>query len=127
MNLRGLVVRPSSVVAMALAAGFCLGTTAARAQGPGTGGDEDLPKIRITPAGGDLFRLALPKATGDGDAARMALDTATRDLDISGIFHLLDPDSFPADLQNEGLGFSSALWSQVGAQGVAKLKATRTG
>jgi len=126
MNLRGLVVRTSLMVGIALAAGWGLDTSPVRAQGPGTG-DEDLPKIRITPAGGDLFRLALPRAVGDGEAARLALETETRDLDISGIFHLLDPESFPADLQNEGLGFSSALWSQVGAQGVAKIKATRTG
>jgi len=70
------------------------------------GGDEDLPKIRITPSGGDLFRLALPRRSGDGDLTGGALEAETRDLDISGIFHLLDPDSFPADLQNEGLGFS---------------------
>jgi TolB protein len=100
---------------------------AARAQAPAAGGaasSDDLPTIRITPAGTDLFRLALPRAVGDGDTAG-ALDTETRDLDISGIFHLLDPASFPADLQKEGMGFSSALWSQVGAQGVAKIKVGR--
>jgi len=112
-----------------------VGGAPARAQGPSQagapagatpGGDDDLPKIRITPAGGDLFRLALPKAIGDGEFARSAGDTETRDLDVSGIFHLLDPDSFPADLQKEGISFSSALWSQVGAQGVAKMQVTRT-
>jgi len=126
MNLRGLAVRTCLVVGVVVGC-WSLGATPARAQAPAPGVDEDLPKIRITPAGGDLFRLALPKAVGDGEVARLALETETRDLDISGFFHLLDPDSFPADLQNEGLGFSSALWSQVGAQGVAKIKATRTG
>jgi len=113
---------------------LAVGTTllaggAAHAQAPaGTGaaaGSDDLPTIRITPSGTDLFRLALPKAVGDGDTGA-ALDTETRDLDISGIFHLLDPTSFPADLQKEGMGFSSALWSQVGAQGVAKMKVGHT-
>ena len=42
-----------------------------------------------------------------------------------GLFNLLNPASFPPDLQREGLGFSSALWSQVGAQGVVKLQVTR--
>ncbi len=112
----------------ALAVFALLASGGARAQSPAAAGgaaaSDDLPTIRITPAGTDLFRLALPKAVGDGDTAG-ALDTETRDLDISGIFHLLDPASFPADLQKEGMGFSSALWSQVGAQGVAKIKVGR--
>jgi TolB protein len=112
--------------ALVVVLGLSIGAGVARAQ-PTAPGDEDLPKIRITPGGGDLFRLALPRADGDGELARVALDTEDRDLDISGIFHVLDPTSFPADLQNEGLGFSSALWSQVGAQGVAKMKVTRGG
>src|SRR5262249_3762055 len=33
-----------------------------------------------------------------------------------------DPASFPQQLQSEGLDFSSALWSQVGAQAVVKMK-----
>jgi len=106
----------------ALAAAILLAGGVARAQAPAAGaGSDDLPTIRITPSGTDQFRLALPKAVGEGDTAA-ALETETRDLDISGIFHLLDPASFPADLQNEGMSFSSALWSQVGAQGVAKIK-----
>ena len=46
----------------------------------------------------------------------------SKDMDITGLFQLLDPASFPAQLQSEGLGFSSALWSQVGAQAVIKMK-----
>ncbi len=121
MKLRLFVAAMTVVMAGGAA---LLAGGAARAQAPAAGGtadSDDLPTIRITPAGTDLFRLALPKAVGDGDTAG-ALDTETRDLDISGIFHLLDPASFPADLQKEGMGFSSALWSQVGAQGVAKIK-----
>ncbi|HET6283837.1 MAG TPA: hypothetical protein VFH73_22980 [Polyangia bacterium] len=89
--------------------------------------EEELPHIRITDPGRDLFRLALPNAEGEGDLGRQATETISRDLDIMGMFRLLDPTSFPAQLQSEGLGFSSALWSQVGAQGVAKMKSTRTG
>jgi TolB protein len=46
----------------------------------------------------------------------------SKDLDITGIFQVLDPSSFPAQLQSEGLSFSSALWSQVGAQAVVKMR-----
>jgi TolB protein len=104
------------------------GTTARGDQsGGGAGGDEDLPHLRMTDPNRSLFRLALPRVEGDADLARVALDAVNRDLDIAGIFRILDPTSFPEDLQSEGLGFSSALWSQVGAQGVAKLKIVHAG
>jgi TolB protein len=112
--------------ALCAAVGAGVWAAPARAQQP-TAGDEDLPHIRITDPGRDLFRLALPRAEGESDLARSALETETRDLDIAGIFRLLDPNSFPQELQAEGSGFSSALWSQVGAQGVAKLKVGRSG
>jgi TolB protein len=120
----GLVV--ATVLATAVVSVLCLTSSPARAQ-TATGSDDDLPRIRIVPSGGDLFRLAVPRVEGEGEPGRAALDTETRDFDIAGIFHLLDPTSFPAELQSEGLGFSSALWSQVGAQGVTKMKVTRTG
>jgi hypothetical protein len=41
---------------------------------------------------------------------------------VVGLFRVLDPTSFPQQLQ-EAQGFSSALWSQVGAQAVVKMKA----
>jgi len=86
---------------------------------------EDLPQITITDPNRDLFRLGLPAAVGDGDLAAAATDIERRDLDLVGLFRVLNPESFPDSLIKEGLGFSSDLWSQVGAQGVAKLRATR--
>jgi hypothetical protein len=44
-------------------------------------------------------------------------------LDLVGLFRVLDPASFPDSLVKEGMGFSADLWSQMGAQGVAKLRA----
>jgi len=120
-----VVVRLATAMAAALAV-IALALAGAHAQAQ-AGGDEDLPHIRITDPGRDLFRMALPKIEGEADLAREALDAENRDLDIVGIFRILDPASFPAQLQAEGLGFSSALWSQVGAQGVTKLKVGRAG
>jgi TolB protein len=88
---------------------------------------DDLPQITITDPNRDLFRLALPTAVGDADLAGLATDVERRDLDLVGLFRVLDPKSFPESLIKEGLGFSSDLWSQVGAQGVAKLRAAREG
>lgn len=89
--------------------------------------EEDLPQITITDPNRDLFRLGLPNAVGDSDLAGQAADIERRDLDLVGLFRLLDPASFPDSLIKEGLGFSSDYWSQVGAQGVAKLRASRDG
>ena len=88
---------------------------------------EDLPQITISDPNRDLFRLGLPSAVGDGDLAAQAVEIERRDLDLVGLFRLLDPASFPESLIKEGLGFSSDYWSQVGAQGVAKLRAVREG
>jgi len=86
--------------------------------------DEDvLPTIVISDPNRDLFRLALPPATGSGGLAQAATDIERRDLDLVGLFRVLDPKSFPDMLVQEGMGFSSELWSQVGAQGVAKIRA----
>jgi len=88
---------------------------------------DDLPQITITDPNRDLFRLALPSAIGDADLAGTASDVERRDLDLVGLFRVLDPASFPDSLVKEGLGFSADLWSQMGAQGVAKLRVARDG
>jgi TolB protein len=112
----------SCFVAMAEVLG--VGTTAAVANAAPAAADEDLPAIRISGAGVDLLKLAVPRAEGDGESARAATETMSKDADISGLFQVLDPASFPQQLQAEGLTFSSALWSQVGAQAVVKMKAS---
>lgn len=86
--------------------------------------EEDLPVLKLSNAGVQMLKVAVPRAEGDGEAARTATETMSRDADVSGFFQVLDPASFPQQLQGEGLGFSSALWSQVGAQLVVKMKAT---
>jgi TolB protein len=95
-------------------------TGAARAETPA--GDEDLPAITLSGAGVQMLRLAVPRAEGDSGAA--AVETMSKDMDITGLFQVLDPASFPAQLQSEGMAFSSALWTQVGAQVVIKMKAS---
>jgi len=84
---------------------------------------EDLPQITITDPNRDLFRLGMPNAVGDGDLTGTAVEVERRDLDLIGLFRVLDPASFPDSLVKEGMGFSADLWSQMGAQGVAKLRA----
>src|SRR5436190_6475320 len=69
-----------------------------------------------------MLRLAVPRAEGDSGAT--AVELLSKDMDITGLFQLLDPASFPAQLHNEGMTFSSALWTQVGAQVVIKMRAS---
>jgi len=101
--------------------GGAAGTARAAAADPNAA-DEDLPAIRLTGASVELLKLGIPAAEGDAEGARAAAEALSHDMDITGLFQVLDPTSFPQALQTEGLGFSSALWSQVGAQAVVKMK-----
>src|SRR3954452_621106 len=87
---------------------------------------DELPRIVFSDPTRNLLKLAIPSAVGDGDV-RQATEFEHRDFEVMGLFNLLDPASFPPTLQNEGLGFSSALWSQVGAQAVSKIRIGRDG
>jgi len=97
-----------------------LAASTARAQAPQV---DELPRIAVIGGTRALLKLAVPNVVGD--LAREALEIEKRDFEVVGIFQLLDPVSFPPALQQEGMGFSSAQWSLVGAQGVVKLKAAR--
>lgn len=87
--------------------------------------DETLPQITITDPNRNLLRVAIPNAGGDGGLATEATSIARRNLQMVGLFQLLNPDSFPPALHTEGKGFSAALWGQVGAQAVVKLHAAK--
>jgi TolB protein len=110
------------LIAFFLAVALAVAAGPVRAQQPPP---DDLPRIRISGPERNLLRMAAPNAVGDGAVAGQATTIERRDLTIVGLFEVLNPASFPPDLQNEGLGFSSALWSQVAAQGVTKLKVSR--
>ncbi len=109
---------------LALAGLLCSGLLGGTALGQTPAAEEDLPILRLSNAGVQLLKLAVPRAEGEGESARVAADVMAKDADVSGLFQVLDPASFPSQLQAEGLAFSSALWTQVGAQGVVKMKAT---
>jgi TolB protein len=102
-------------VALGVAASLLSRGPSARAQAA----EEDLPMIRLSGAGVELMKLGVARVEGDAGGAG---ETLTKDMDVTGLFQLLDPASFPAQLQSEGLGFSSALWTQVGAQAVVKMR-----
>src|SRR3954452_21983604 len=126
-RLRSRLARPTTtslVFTAIFAAALTSGQDQAFGAGPTPSGDEDLPAVILSGAGVELLKIAIPRAEGDGESARTAAETMTKDADVSGLFQVLDPASFPQQLQAEGLAFSSALWTQVGAQAVVKMKAT---
>lgn len=114
--------RPRRLPVLLLGA-LAFAPAAARAQATG----EALPRIRITDPNRDLLRLAIAPGVGDQAILRTASEVATRNFEIAGLFRVLDPTSFPADLRGEGVNFSGALWSQVGAQAVVKISAAKQG
>ena len=45
-------------------------------------------------------------------------------MSVAGVFKVLDPTSFLADLKAEGMSIDPQKWKDVGALGVIKYKAT---
>lgn len=72
-----------------------------------------------------LYRIAVPDLLGSASADGAAV--IRNDLKLSSLFQVLDPRSFIANAQAEGLGITKAPWSSVGAQGVVKGQLSQTG
>jgi TolB protein len=73
------------------------------------------------------YPLALPLAVdGDTTVAKEIATVASFDMTVAGVFKVLDPTGFLADLKTEGLGIEPQKWKDVGALGVVKYKATPT-
>ncbi len=74
-----------------------------------------------------LYPIAMP-VNPDGDAGvnREIAQVASFDLSVAGLFKVLEPQSFLADLRAEGLNIDPQKWKDVGAFGVVKYRATPT-
>jgi TolB protein len=79
--------------------------------------------IEVNGAKRGLYPLATPAAP-EGDAtAKEVAQVEAFDMQVAGVFKVLDPRSFLADLKSEGLGIDPQKWKDVGAYGVMKYKA----
>jgi TolB protein len=79
--------------------------------------------IDVNGAKRTLYPIATPPAT-EGDATSKEIaQVESFDMQVAGIFKVLDPRSFLADLKGEGLGIDPEKWKAVGAYGVMKYKA----
>jgi TolB protein len=73
------------------------------------------------------YPIALPTAVdGDATVSREITQVQSFDFGVAGVFKVLDPQGFLADLRAEGLGIDPQKWKDVGALGVVKFKATAT-
>ena len=70
-----------------------------------------------------LYPIAVPASDGDA-AAKEVATVASFDLSVAGVFKVLDPAGFLADLKSEGTGIDPQKWKDVGALGVMKYRAS---
>ena len=104
-----------AVAALVISAG------AASAQ-PSSGADGVV--IDVSGAKRGLYPLATPVAP-EGDAvSKEVAAVESGDLALAGVFKVLDPASFLADLKTEALGLDPQKWKDVGAFGVVKYRVT---
>ena len=87
---------------------------------------DDVVRFKITNPGQALYKIAVPKLLGDGESAQIMQEVLTGDLNSSGLFKTLDPNSFVADLAKEDLSIGPDSWRTVGAEGVVKARTTNT-
>ncbi|MGN6109337.1 MAG: hypothetical protein ACTHU0_29790, partial [Kofleriaceae bacterium] len=74
-----------------------------------------------------LYPIAVPiSPDGDPAIAREIAAVASFDLSVAGVFKVLDPAGFLANLKAEGLNIDQQKWKDVGAYGVIKYRATAT-
>ncbi|MBX3199341.1 MAG: PD40 domain-containing protein [Labilithrix sp.] len=74
-----------------------------------------------------LFKIAVTPPLGDSAVAKQVVDTATRDFTLSSLFQVLDPNSFTANLTQEGASIEPSSWRNIGAEGVVKGNVTPRG
>jgi TolB protein len=122
-------IRPKSVASAitllatwvaVLAAALLVPGRTARADDPSGGVVIDVKGAKRT-----LYPIAVPASQeGDATAAREVAQVASFDLSVAGVFKVLDPAGFLADLKAEGLIIDPQKWKDVGAFGVIKYRAT---
>jgi TolB protein len=96
---------------------------------PGARADDATSPVVIDVNGAKrtLYPIAVPASLeGDAAAAKEVAQVAAFDLSVAGMFKVLDPQGFLADLKAEGLTIDPAKWKDVGAYGVVKYRATAT-
>jgi len=111
--------QPRSVAVLVLAVA-CAGALGSPAFAQPSGG----VVIDVTGAKRTLYPIAVPESPDSDAGAKEVAQVTAFDLSVAGVFKVLDPAGFLADLRAEGLGVDPQKWKDVGAFGVVKYRAT---
>ena len=97
---------------------------------PSAARGQDRKYTEIQGTGQSLYKVAIPPVL-DGGAGAKACKTLqavmNTDMKYIGLFKVLSPKGFLADLKKEGVGIELEPWVNVGAQGVVKARAMKIG
>ena len=80
--------------------------------------------IDVSGAKRGLYPIATPASPEGDQTSREIAQVESFDMGVAGVFKVLDPQSFLADLKSEGLGIEPQKWKDVGAYGVMKYRAS---
>jgi TolB protein len=99
------------------------------ADGQATSADPPLPTntIVVDAPESALYRIAVPDLLGTAGLGAQGSGVLRNDFALVSLFKVLDPASFVANLQAEGLTVSPPSWQSVGAQGVIKGEVKQAG
>ncbi len=119
MDMHSLRSKTSQLVLGALVA-LTVSDATVRAQPAEKGG----VVIDVNGAKRGLYPIATPLAPEGDAASKEVAQVESSDLGLAGVFKVLDPVSFLADLKSEQLGIDAQKWKDVGAFGVVKYRVT---
>jgi len=80
--------------------------------------------IDVNGANHTLYPIATPLAPEGDAASKEVAQVETGDLGLAGVFKVVDPTSFLADLKTEALNIEPQKWKDIGAFGVVKYRVT---
>ena len=119
---------PIQLVTRRVILGLIFLVGAALGPAPAWAGPGDGVVIDVSGAKRGAYPIAVPVGVAsDPAAAKVVADVTSFDLGVAGLFKVLDPASFLADLGAEQLGLDPQKWKDVGAYGVIKYRVTTTG
>lgn len=100
-----------------------------KASDPPLPGRTDNKPLEINVWGGirDLYKIAVTKPVGADPLASSVQEIESRDFKLSSLFEVIDPKSYLANPEAEGMSIETDPWVQVGAQGVSKCQVTQAG
>lgn len=81
---------------------------------------DEVTQVVVSGGTRSLFKVAVAPVLGDSGVSATMVDTMSKDLALSSFFQVLDPKSFTANLEREGMGIDPSSWRNIGAEGVIK-------